>query len=190
MKVKEIALRSLLATAEILIIFFIGLLIKVPLNVNILITGLFCIIKMLCNKGKHNMHYASWYRCIIWSVLTFLSLYLLSSLDIISIIILTILTAILSTDFTNINETLQWKGKESKYQDIMDYIKYNPLADDLLDFEKKLKEKDTKLYMLYKYRFKDGKSFSEISNIMDIETNRITELLEKIAFAIRMTCKI
>ena len=72
----------------------------------------------------------------------------------------------------------------------MDYIKYNPLADDLLDFEKKLKEKDTKLYMLYKYRFKDGKSFSEISNIMDIETNRITELLEKIAFVIRMTCKI
>ena len=86
------------------------------------------------------MHYKSWYRCLIWSTLTFLSLYLLSGLDKISIIILTILTAILSTDFTNISEVVQWKGKESKYQDILDYIKYNPLADDLLEFEEKLKK--------------------------------------------------
>lgn len=183
-------LKIILASAEISIIFLIGLLMKVPINIDILITGLFCIIKMICKKGKHNMHYKSWYRCIIWSTLTFLSLYLLSNLDIISIIILTTLTAILSTDFSNITEVVQWKGKESKYQDIIDYIKYNPFANDLLDFERKLKENDNMLYMLYKYRFKDNKTFSEISELLYIETNRITELLDKIAFAMRMYCKI
>ena len=187
---KEKLIKSLLATAEILIIFFIGLLMKVPVNVDILITGLFCLIKMLCNKEKHNMHYKSWYRCLIWSTLTFLSLYLLSGLDKISIIILTILTAILSTDFTNITEVMQWKGKESKYQDILDYIKYNPLADDLLEFEEKLKNNDNMLFMLYKYKFKENKTFAEISETLEIESNRITELLDKIAFTMRMYCKI
>ena len=188
MKVK--ILKIILASAEISIIFLIGLLMKVPINIDILITGLFCIIKMLCKRGKHNMHYKSWYRCIVWSTLTFLSLYLLSNLDVISIIILTILTAILSTDFSNITEVVQWKGKESKYQDIIDYIKYNPLNDDLLEFEEKLKKTDSMLYMLYKYRFKDEKTFTEISELLRIETNRITELLDKIAFALRMYCKI
>lgn len=183
-------LKSILASAEISIIFLIGLLMKVPVNVDIIITGLFCIIKLLCSKNKHNMHYKSWYRCLVWSTLTFLSLYLLSKLDLVSIIILTTLTAILSTDFTNISEVVQWKGKESKYQDIIEYIKYNSLADDLLDFEKKLRQNDNILFMLYKYRFKDNKTFSEISELLDIETNRITELLDKIAFTIRMYCKI
>ena len=166
------------------------MLLGVPNNVNILITSTFCIVKLIF--VKNGKHYKKWWQCIVWSTLTFLSLYLLSSLDIFSIILLTIFTALLTTNYTNIPEILQWKKKSepSKYQDIIDYIKYNPLNDNLLEFEKKLKADDKLLYMIYKYKFKDNKSFGDISDLLDIETNRITENLDKIAFAIRMYCNI
>lgn len=54
----------------------------------------------------------------------------------------------------------------------------------------KLKNADNLTYMLYKYKFKENRTFEEISQLLDIETNRITEKLDKIDFAIRIYCKI
>lgn len=173
--------------AETLLIFMIGKILKVPANIIIIIMGVFFVSRLIYGKPKH---YNKWYRCCIWSSLVFTSLYAISNLDLVAIIILTSFTGLISTGKADIKDIYMWKGKESKYQDIIDYIKFNPLADDLLDFENKLKSNDTMLYMLYKYKFKDNKTFTEISNLLDIETNRITELLDKIAFTIRMYCKI
>lgn len=44
--------------------------------------------------------------------------------------------------------------------------------------------------MIYKYRFLEGLSFSEISERLDIPTQRITEELNAIALSARMYCKI
>ena len=173
--------------AETLLIFMIGKIMGVSANIIIIIMGVFFVSRLLYGKPKH---YNKWYRCCVWSCLVFTSLYAISNLDILATIILTSFTALISSGKADIKDIYMWKGKESKYQDIMDYIKYNPMADDLLEFEKKLKENDSMLFMLYKYRFKESKSFSEISELLQIETNRITELLDKIAFAIRMYCKI
>ena len=82
-----------------------------------------------------------------------------------------------------------WKNV-SKYQDVMDFIKYNEFSDVLLEFEEKLKNTDSLTYLLYKYKFKENRTFEEISQLLDIETNRITEKLDKIDFAIRIYCKI
>lgn len=173
--------------AETILIFMVGKILQVPTNIIIIIMGVFFVSRLLYGKPKH---YNKWYRCCIWSCLVFTSLFAISDLDILAILILTTFTALISSGKADIGDVYMWKGKESKYQDIIDYIKYNPFANDLLDFERKLKENDNMLYMLYKYRFKDNKTFSEISELLYIETNRITELLDKIAFAMRMYCKI
>ena len=83
-----------------------------------------------------------------------------------------------------------WKGKKSKYQDIFDYVKYNIEEKELLTFEKKLKEKDRLLYLIYRYRFVDCLSYNEISDKIKMETNRINDNIEKIALAIRVFCEI
>lgn len=183
------AFNLILSLAEVGIIFLLGMLLGVPNNINILITVTFCSVKLIFIKsGKH---YKKWLQCIIWSLLTFLSLYLLSDLDIFSIILLTVFSALITTNYANIPEILQWKKvSESKYQDIIEFIKYNSFSDELIEFENKLKNNDNLSYLLYKYRFKEAKTFSEISDLLDIETNRITEYLDKIAFAIRIYCKI
>ena len=179
----------ILSLAELGVIFLLGILLSVPNNVNILILVSFSTVKLVFIKsGKH---YKKWLQCIIWSLLTFLSLYLLSDLDLFAIFLLTVFTAVITTNYANIPEILQWKKvSESKYQDVIEFIKYNSFFDELIEFENKLKNNDNLSYLLYKYRFKENKTFSEISDLLDIETNRITEYLDKIAFAIRIYCKI
>lgn len=95
------------------------------------------------------------------------------------------------TGKSNIQDMYLWKndGEPSKYQDIVEFIKYNEFDDTLLEFEKKLKERNLE-YLIYKYRFKEGKTFAEISELLEMDTPRVAEHLDKIAFAIRIYCKI
>lgn len=172
--------------AETILIFMIGKMLSVSTNYIIIIMGVFFISRLTYGKPKH---YNKWYRCCVWSCLVFTSLYTISHLDLIAIIILTTFTALITTGKADITDVYMWKNT-SKYQDVLDYIKYNPFADDLLEFENKLKNTDNLTYLLYKYKFKENKTFAEISELLDIETNRITENLDKIAFAIRIYCKI
>ena len=84
-----------------------------------------------------------------------------------------------------------WKNNEpSKYQDIMDFVKYHPLDDAVYEFEERLKRQDDVLYLVYKYRFKENLTFKEIGERLDLSNPRIDEMLDKIAFAMRLNCKI
>ena len=83
-----------------------------------------------------------------------------------------------------------WKGKNSNYLDIDNYIKNNPTCKELLEFERKLKEKDELLYLLYKYRFRDNLTYVHIAEKTDLDNPRIAEKIEKIAFSLRIYCGI
>lgn len=121
-----------------------------------------------------------------------LSIFVLFKADIWVSILFGIFTAFIMTGKSNINELYLWRnnGEPSKYQDVMDYIKYNEFDDKLIEFETKLKNKDGLEYLIYKYRFKEGRTFTEISELLDIDTPRIAEYQSKIAFAIRIYCGI
>ena len=121
-----------------------------------------------------------------------LSLFVLFKVDLVICITFAIFTAYILTGKANIQDMYLWKNYDepSKYQDIMDYIKYNELDDRLLEFETKIKHKNNLEYLIYKYRFKDAKTFSEISELLDMDNPRIVEHLDKIAFAIRLYCGI
>ena len=64
------------------------------------------------------------------------------------------------------------------------------MDDRLIEFETKLKNMDSVEYLIYKYRFKEGKTFNEISELLDMDTPRIAERLDKVAFALRLYCRI
>jgi len=172
---------------ETIIIFFLGNIFKVPMNERIMFMVTFFLTRMVIGSPKH---YNKAYRCALWSSLVFLSLYSLTTLELPAIIIMTIFTGFISTGRADIGDMFMWKGKESKYADIDEYIKYNPMSDDLLEFEKKLKSNDSLLFLIYKYRFKEHMGFTEISERLDIETPRLAEKLDKIAFSIRIYCGI
>ena len=121
-----------------------------------------------------------------------LSLFLLLKVDLIVSILFAIFSAFIMTGKSNIKDMYLWNnnGEPSKYQDVIDFIKYNSLDDKLLSFEKKLKETNSVEYLIYKYRFKDNKTFKDISESLDMDGPRIVEKLDKVAFAIRLYCGI
>lgn len=121
-----------------------------------------------------------------------LSLFVLLKVDLVLSILFAIFSAFIMTGKSNIKDMYLWNNhnEPSKYQDVMDFIKYHSLDDKLLEFEEKIKKRDSLEYQIYKYRFKDYKTFGEISELLDMETSKIVIYLDKIAFAIRLYCNI
>jgi len=188
-KFKRILPDLIFNLAETVIIILMGMLLKLPINYVILVMLTFMITRGVLGRP---LHFKNWYRCLIWSVLIMLSLFVLLKVDLVVSITFAIFAAVMMTGKANINDMYLWKScdEPSKYQDIMDYIKYNELDSKLLEFECKIKDRNNLEYLIYKYRFIDGKTFSEISELLDLDNPRIVEHLDKIAFAIRLYCGI
>ena len=150
---------------------------------------IFCTTRGCLGKA---LHFKTWYRCLVWSCLILLSLFMILKIDLKISILFTIFSAFIMTGKSNINDMYLWKPKnESKYVDIEEYIKYNITNSKLIEFEENLKKRDNLLYLVYKYRFKDNLSFSQISEKLNgIENVRIVEKLDQIALAIRIHCGI
>lgn len=173
---------------ETIIIFLLGRLFNVDMNLRIMFMVTFFLTRMIIGKPKH---YNKAYRCALWSFLVFLSLYSLSDLQLPVIILLTVFTGFISTGRADINDMYLWNnGSSSKYADVQEYIEYHFLDKELLDLEEKIKNQDNLDYLIYKYRFKDKLTFSEISEKLNIDNPRIAERLDRIAFAIRLYCGI
>lgn len=188
-KIGELLPTLIFNIAETLIIFLTGVMLSLDIRHVILIMLTFMISRGLFGKA---LHFKTWYRCLIWSTLIMLSLFVLLKVDLIISILFAIFSAFIMTGKSNIKDMYMWNncGEPSKYADIVEFIKYHSFDDDLIEFENKLKSMDTVEYLVYKYRFKDGKTFSEISELLDLDNPRIVEKLDKVAFAIRIYCKI
>ena len=175
--------------AETVLIFLIGKALYLPINYIIIIMLTFMISRGCFGKA---LHFKTWYRCLIWSTLIMLSIFVLLKVDLVISILFAIFSAFIMTGKSNIKDMYLWNtdGTPSKYADVAEYVKYNRFDDRLIEFEKKLEQLDGVEYLVYKYRFKDGKTFSEISELLDMDNPRIVEKLDKVAFAIRIYCKI
>lgn len=169
--------------AETLVIFLAGKLLGLKLEIMLIIFGIFVVIRISLGGA---MHYKSPYKCAIWSLLVFFSLFVLTNVGLGVSIIMSIFCAFILTTKGNIDDAFMWKGKNTKYYDIEEYIKYNSMETKLIEYENKLKDKDNLTYLIYKYRFIDKMTFAEISERLDLENPRIVEKLEQIAFSFRI----
>ena len=179
---------------ETITVVLMGMLLKLPVNYIILVLFTFIITRFTIAKFTHSkaLHFKTWYRCLIWSLLIMLSLFVLLHVDLTISITFAVFAAFVMTNKSNINDMYLWKSADEpgKYQDVVDFIKYNSLDTKLLEFEDKIKTKSNEEYLLYKYRFKEGRTFDEIRDILDMPNPRIVEHLDKISFALRLYCGI
>ena len=79
-----------------------------------------------------------------------------------------------------------WKGKQTIYQDIYDFIDDNPDNEKLKEFEERLADISLINYNAYIYRFKKRMTFAEIAKRLDVETHRVTTLISEVALAFEM----
>ena len=126
-------------------------------------------------------HYKSWKQCLIWTLLIFLTLFIVARVDILVGILTTVFTAYILSGKADLKDMYLWKpANESVHQPLIDYLKYNAICDDYLKAEELLKQKvDTKTYLIYKRRFIDGYSYERICEEFDVSSPRIKECLDK-----------
>ena len=80
-----------------------------------------------------------------------------------------------------------WKGKQSNYQEIYDFIDKNTDDEKLKEFEAKLEEISLLDYNVYVCRFKQRMTYAETSKkLHDIGTNRVNDCVAGIALAFQM----
>lgn len=181
---KKLLLKVLLFNIlEIISVFIIGMGLQIRKDYIIGIVLLFPVSRFIFKKP---MHYKSPYLCYIITLAIFVSLFLILHINIIISLIITIFSGYILTDNANICDMFMWSGRTTQYQDIIDYINEHNKSTKLKEFERRVSEQDTLSYLVYKYRFKDKLSFQKISDILEIETNRITDIQEKVAFTFRV----
>lgn len=156
---------------ETIIIFLLGGIFNVEINKRIMFMVIFFIVRMLIGEPKH---YKKAYMCALWSSLVFLSLYSLSSLDLFSIILLTIFTGFISTGRADINEMYMWNGTKLN-QEVFEWVKFNQNNSKLIEYERNLYNTDKRKYYIFVYRFKEFKSYAEIARLMEISERRVAE---------------
>lgn len=82
------------------------------------------------------------------------------------------------------------KRDESKYKKLIEFIKFNGIDSKLLEAEERLKSLDSQMFLFYKRKFREGKTFKEISDEFDIDNPRIVEILDKVYYYMIGTLKI
>ena len=170
-------------TFELLLLFSIGYLLKVNIFNIICILLTFMLTRNIVGKGKH---YKSPIFCLIWSSLVFIALFLISRVNHCLAMLLTIYYAVTQTEKVDTSELFMWKGKSSNYSYIKEFITKKEGTVALQNFEDKLKATDLKAYKIYLYKFKYGYSFTTISELMNIDNRRISEILKSLELAINL----
>lgn len=173
---------------ETLLLIGAAYLLKISVRDTILIFLTFQIARAYFKFPKH---YKAWQQCMIWTLIIFASLFCIARVDIVVGIMCAVFTAYILSGKSDIKDIYMWK-KTSAHQDIMDYVKYNYYTDDAIrEFEKKLQDRGSALdYKIWEYRFKNGKSFEEISELLDLDSARIAEIQNSAALSFRLCVEI
>ena len=171
--------------SETILIFCIGLILRLPIPCVVIIMLIFLASRGFFGKA---LHFKTWYRCLTWSTLIMLSLFVSFKQDILMSYLFAVFSALIMTGKANLKDMYLWNNKcsISKYEDIINFIKSNEDNNNLIEFENKIETRDGVDYLIYKYKFKEGKTFKEMNELLDMENPRIVEHLDKIAYAIRV----
>lgn len=82
------------------------------------------------------------------------------------------------------------KHNESKYDKLIEFIKFNGLDSTLIEAEKRLADLDSQMYLVYKRKFREDKTFKDMVDEFEIDNPRIVEILDKVYFYMIGTLKL
>lgn len=168
--IKNIVITIIFNIAETFLIFLCGLALKLDIG-NILAI-------MLCfmiSRGffGNALHFKTWYRCLIWSLLILFSLFLILKIDLKISILFTIFSAFILTRKSNIKDMYLWTGKSSKYDALRDFISMSPNNPIILEHEQYWLKYYPIRYEIFKLYFRERKTYQEIIELKNLEDNNI-----------------
>ncbi len=107
----------------------------------------------------------------------------MSKVDLIIGVLVSVFTAYILSGRSDLRDMYMWNPeKNSKYQNLIDYIKFNGLDEKVIRTENNLRKLDSMMFLVYKRKFRENKTFREISDELDLDNPRIVEMLDKIYY--------
>ena len=167
---KDIIKAIIFNIAETLLIFLSGL--ALELNINNVLCIMLCFMISRGFFGK-SLHFKTWYRCLVWSLLILFSLFLILKIDLKVSILFTIFSAFILTGKSNIKDMYLWSGKTSKYDALRDFISISPNNPIILEHEQYWLKYYPIRYEIFKLYFRERKTYQEIIEIKNLEDNTI-----------------
>lgn len=157
---------------ETFIIFLIGLLLNLPINNIIMVMLTFLISRGVFGQSAH---FKTWYRCLIWSLLVLLSLFVLFKVDLVISLMFAIFSAFIMSGKSNLKDMYLWSGKTSKYDALKTFISLSPNNPILLEHEEYWRKNYPIRYDIFELYFRENKTYQEILNIKNFYDNTITK---------------
>lgn len=171
-KVKNLIRVIIFNIVETIVIFLIGLSLKIDYNYIIALMLIFFLVRSLIGQPKH---YKKAYKCFIWSTLTFTSVYLTTDLSLVVNILLTIFTAFIVTGRADINDLYMWKGKDSNYIALKDIVALSPNNPIILEHEEYWRKNYPMRFEIFRLYFRERCTYNEIMELKDLPDSKIIQ---------------
>lgn len=158
--------------AETILIFLMGRLLGLPINYILIIMLTFMISRGCFGKA---LHFKTWYRCLIWSLLILLSLFVLLKVDLVVSIMFALFSAFIMTGKSNICDMYLWTGKMSKYDALKNFVAISPNHPILLEHEEYWRKNYPMRYEIFQLYFRENQTYEYIAKLKGFDDNTITK---------------
>ena len=171
-KLKKLLPTLIFNIVETLIIFMCGLTLNLEMKYIIMIMLTFMISRGCFGKA---LHFKTWYRCLVWSLLILLSLFVLLKVDLVISIMFAIFSAFIMTGKSNICNMYLWTGRVSKYDALKNFVAISPNHPILLEHEEYWRKNYPMRYEIFQLYFRENQTYEYIAKLKGFEDNTITK---------------
>ena len=171
-KLKKLLPTLIFNIVETLIIFMCGLALNLEMKYIIMIMLIFMISRGCFGKA---LHFKTWYRCLVWSLLILLSLFVLLKVDLVISIMFAIFSAFIMTGKSNICDMYLWTGRISKYDALKNFVAISPNHPILLEHEEYWRKNYPMRYEVFQLYFRENRTYEYIAKLKGFEDNTITK---------------
>lgn len=171
-KLKKLLPTLIFNIVETLIIFMCGLALNLEIKYIIMIMLTFMISRGCFGKA---LHFKTWYRCLVWSLLILLSLFVLLKVDLVISIMFAIFSAFIMTGKSNICDMYLWTGRISKYDALKNFVAISPNHPILLEHEEYWRKNYPMRYEIFQLYFRENQTYEYIAKLKGFEDNTITK---------------
>lgn len=171
-KIRRLLPTLIFNVAETLIIFLCGIVLNIKINYILLVMLTFMISRGLFGKA---LHFKTWYRCLIWSTLIMLSLFVLLKVDMVISILFAIFSAFIMTGKSNIGDLYLWTGRISKYDALENFLAISPNHPIILEHEEYWRKNYPIRYEIFNLYFREGQTYEYIAKLKGFDDNTITK---------------
>ena len=171
-KLKKSLSTLIFNVVETLIIFMCGLALNLEMKYILVIMLTFMISRGFFGKA---LHFKTWYRCLVWSLLILLSLFVLLKVDLVISIMFAIFSAFIMTGKSNVCDMYLWTGRISKYDALKNFVAISPNHPILLEHEEYWRKNYPMRYEIFQLYFRENQTYEYIAKLKGFEDNTITK---------------